>query len=132
MAEAEANHGRLFSRDHAPRANIFRSTAKQVRTLEDMEKEMQRNRNTPDHAIAARADLMGPSFGAANGAVDSKVADVSMIRNLEVAAISGPTTDSGRLQPFSWKKTAGGAWDKVELHEGLPDKWNFGWVRMKP
>ncbi|CAD7942194.1 unnamed protein product [Amoebophrya sp. A120] len=110
LDEAEENHGRIFSRDRAPRANIFRATAKRVKTLEDMQNEMQRNRwpnevdggerNTPDHAIAARSDLGGG--GVANGAVDSKVADVAMLRKLQVLAISGPTTDQHRLQPFSW------------------------------
>ena len=67
VTEAEDLHGVLFSRDKSPRANIFRKTVPYVENLKQMQKEMRRNRwpnevdggerNTPDHAIAARSDI---------------------------------------------------------------------------
>ena len=53
------------------------------------------DKNTPDHAIAARSDLGG--FNIPNGAVDSKVANLAMIKSMQIDAISGPTTDNGRV-----------------------------------
>ena len=82
VAEAEDLHGVLFSRDRSPRANIFRATVANIKTLAHMQSEMRRNRwphevdggerNTPDHAIAARSDI-DVSAPDPNGAVDSKV-----------------------------------------------------------
>ncbi|CAD7937227.1 unnamed protein product [Amoebophrya sp. A25] len=183
LQEAEENHGRIFSRDRGPRANIFHGTAPNVFSLTDMQREMQRNRypheldggerNTPDHAIAARGDLFlkgdydtvdpvgqlavgevvdkkkssdstnfvkAPEFvvqgggGVPNGAVDSKVSDLDMIRELRAMAISGPTTDEHRLPTFAWRDSKGTELYDPALfpHEGLPNMWNFPWMDMKP
>jgi len=113
--EAEEMDGVLFSRDKSPRANIFRATQQTVHDVQSMKDEMQRNRwpvevdggekNTPDHAIAARSDL-DARYAVPNGAVDSKVADLSMIRSMQIEAISGPTRDAGK-KPFKWTDAQG-------------------------
>lgn len=135
-ADAEDLHGRLFSAEHNPRANIFAATAPKVQTLADMRDEMRRNKwphevdggetNTPDHAIAARGDLdkENPS---ANGAVDSKVTNSCLARMLQCDAISGPTADDQR--PFRWTESGKELFPGVP-HNGLPNVWNFDWVRM--
>jgi len=138
--EATELHGDLFSADRNPRAKIFQATAPQVQSLADIRNEMRLNRwphetdggeaNTPDHAIAARGDL-DTSSPNPNGAVDSKVTNRCLAALLRCDAISGPTAQSQK--PFRWTDAASGA----ELypgtpHDGLPDAWNFDWVRMTP
>jgi hypothetical protein len=139
FAEAEEMHGALFSADHNPRANIFAATEKTVNTLGDFRAEMRRNRwphevdggpeNTPDHAISARSDLAKEN-AAPNGGVDAKVAGSCMVKNMKIDAICGPTEDQG---VFSWTdpSTHKELWPDAP-HEGLPDSFNFPWVRMNP
>jgi len=138
--DAEDMHGDLFSASRNPRANIFAKTAPGVASLADMRAEMRRNHwphevdggpgNTPDHAIAARGDLSkdGP---APNGGVDSKVTSACLVRALAADAINGPTHEG--LPAFHWLDTATGRDLYPDYpHDGLPDLWNFGWVRMTP
>lgn len=138
--DAEEIHGNAFSKDQNPRAHIFEGTAPKVQTLADMRHEMQRNKwpheidggeaNTPDHAIAARSDLDKYSPHP-NGGVDSKVTNACLAKKLAADAINGPTHDG--LKPFRWTDAKSGK----ELfpdypHAGLPDEWNFDWVRFTP
>mmetsp|Transcript_161013 Transcript_161013/g.283761 ORF Transcript_161013/g.283761 Transcript_161013/m.283761 type:complete len:689 (+) Transcript_161013:103-2169(+) len=135
--EAEDLHGALFSADHNPRANIFKATAPEVQTLMDMRSEMQRNRwphevdggptNEPDHAIAARGDL-AKDRPDPNGGVDAKVTNFCLARQLQCDAISGPTHESQK--PFKWTDSNGKELYPDAPHDGLPDLWNFDWVRM--
>mmetsp|Transcript_110145 Transcript_110145/g.306917 ORF Transcript_110145/g.306917 Transcript_110145/m.306917 type:complete len:717 (+) Transcript_110145:193-2343(+) len=135
--EAEEIHGSLFSADQNPRARIFTATAPQVQSLADMRAEMRRNRwpheanadagNTPDHAIAARGDLDVQSPNP-NGGVDAKVTNSCLARRLRCDAISGPTAASQK--PFRWTDTSGRERFAGAPHDGLPDIWNFDWVRM--
>ena len=139
FAEAEDMHGNLFSADHNPRANIFAATEAGVNSLADMRAEMRRNRwphevdggpeNTPDHAISARSDLAKEN-ASPNGGVDAKVADSCMVNKIAIDAICGPTEDQ---KVFSWTDpvTHKELWADV-VHEGLPDSYNFPWVRMTP
>eukprot|EP00928_Gymnodinium_smaydae_P072120 TRINITY_DN5553_c0_g1_i2.p1 TRINITY_DN5553_c0_g1~~TRINITY_DN5553_c0_g1_i2.p1 ORF type:complete len:341 (-),score=40.42 TRINITY_DN5553_c0_g1_i2:275-1297(-) len=138
--EAEEAQGSVFSADHNPRANIFRKTAPVVNTLEAMRGEMQRNEwpheidggpaNTPDHAIAARGDLY-KAEPRPNGAVDSKVTNACLARKLAADAISGPTHEG--QEPFRWSDASSGkALYTSYPRDGLPDVWNFNWVRMSP
>jgi len=139
FADAEEMHGKLFSSEHNPRATIFAATAPEVQTLADFRAEMRRNKwpheidggpeNTPDHAISARSDLTKTN-PAPNGGVDAKVADSCMVKKLLVDAISGPTQDQ---KVFSWTdpETHKELFPGVP-HEGLPDTYNFPWVRMTP
>jgi len=138
--EAAESVGALFSADHNPRANIFSKTAPAVNLLDDMRHEMQRNKwphevdggehNTPDHAIAARGDLAKGSAASPNGGVDSKVTNFCLAQKLSADAIAGPTHD-GQI-PFKWTDTKGKELYPDYPHDGLPDVWNFDWVRMTP
>lgn len=137
--EAEDIHGKLFSADHNPRGNIFGKTAPNVHTLADMRAEMQRNKwpndvdggpmNTPDHAIAARGDLDKYS-PTPNGGVDSKVTNACLAKLLSADAIAGPTHDDHT--PFRWTDGKGKSLYPDYPRDGLPDVWNFDWVRFSP
>jgi len=137
--EATEVHGALFSADKNPRARIFEASAPQVQSLVDMRTEMRRNRypneiahggaNTPDHAIAARGDL-DAKYPDPNGAVDAKVTNFCMAKRLMADAISGPTHDTQK--PFNWKDANGKQLFPKAPHDGMPDYWNFDWVRMGP
>jgi len=138
--DAEQLHGRLFSADKNPRANIFAATAPKVQTLADFRAEMRRNRwplevdggdgNTPDHAIAARGDL-DKDHPDANGAVDAKVTNACLAKRLACDAISGPT--AATQKPFRWTDPkTGQTLFAGAPREGLPDVWNFDWTRMAP
>eukprot|EP00405_Crypthecodinium_cohnii_P018229 CAMPEP_0206465068 /NCGR_PEP_ID=MMETSP0324_2-20121206/27600_1 /ASSEMBLY_ACC=CAM_ASM_000836 /TAXON_ID=2866 /ORGANISM="Crypthecodinium cohnii, Strain Seligo" /LENGTH=663 /DNA_ID=CAMNT_0053937837 /DNA_START=47 /DNA_END=2036 /DNA_ORIENTATION=+ len=125
-SEAEELHGSLFSASDNPRAKIFKATAPEVQSLEDMRRELRRNRSphegalsaaesTPDHAIAARGDLLDDSrYRSTNGGVDSKVTNACLARSLRCQAISGPSADDQK--PFSWVDPKTGA----ELFPGSP------------
>jgi hypothetical protein len=131
--EVQKLHGRMFSRDKSPRANIFRATAPKVMTLADMAHEMVRNKwpheidggdgNTPDHAIAARSDLdkFSPD---PNGAGDAKITNMCLAKKLMANAISGPTHENEPV--FEWTPKLAKQWPT----EGLPRKYNFSWMRM--
>jgi len=138
--EAEDEHGALFSAQHNPRANIFAKTAPEVNLLSDMRAEMQRNKwphdvdggpgNTPDHAIAARGDLASGESASPNGGVDSKVTSACLVRKLSADAIAGPTHDGQKA--FKWTDDKGRALYPDYPRDGLPNLWNFDWVRMTP
>jgi len=110
-----------------------------VNSLSDMRAEMRRNRwphevdggpeNTPDHAISARSDLAKEN-ASPNGGVDAKVADSCMVSKIAIDAICGPTEDQ---KVFSWTDPVShkDLWPDT-VHEGLPDSYNFPWVRMTP
>jgi len=138
-AEAEEIHGNLFSESHNPRANIFRATEGKVNTIEDMRHEMERNEwphevdggpaNTPDHAIAARGDL-DKERPTPNGGVDSKVTNACLVKLLSAQAIAGPTHDG--QPPFRWTDSHGKNKYPDYPKAGLPDVWDFNWVRFTP
>lgn len=137
---AEMLAGKMFSADHNPRASIFAKTAPTVNVLADMRHEMQRNKwphetfsgvkDTPDHAIAARGDLVRGKSMSPNGGVDSKVTSSCLVKKLAADAISGPTHDDQK--PFKWTDSSGKELFPDYPHDGLPDTWNFDWVRMTP
>lgn len=137
--EAEELHGNLFSANKNPRAHIFTATESKVNTLADMRAEMERNKwphevdggpmNTPDHAIAARGDL-DRKDPQPNGAVDSKVTNFCLAKKLSADTINGPTHDGQK--PFKWTNSAGKSLYPDYPHDGLPDLWNFDWIRMTP
>jgi len=137
--DAEEIHGNLFSESHNPRANIFRATAPKVNTLDDMRHEMRRNEwphevdggpaNTPDHAIASRGDL-DHERPTPNGGVDSKVTNACLVKLMSAQAIAGPTSDGQK--PFKWTDSNGKQKYPDYPNAGLPDLWNFNWVRFTP
>jgi hypothetical protein len=137
--DAEEMNGNTYSAEENPRAHIFEKTAPEVSSLADMRHEMQRNRwphevdggpdNTPDHAIAARGDL-DAGFPRPNGAVDSKVTSACLAKLLVADAINGPSHDTQK--PFRWVDEKGKSLFPDYPRAGLPDVWNFDWVRMTP
>jgi hypothetical protein len=137
--DAEQLHGDVFSADKNPRAHIFAATATHVESIADMRDEMRRNKwpneidggsgNTPDHAIAARGDLDRES-PSPNGGVDSKVTNRCLARLLQCDAISGPS--AATQKPFRWLSDSGRELYPGTPHDGMPDVWNFDWVRMTP
>jgi len=134
----ELLYGSLFSADKNPRAEIFAASAPAVETLSDMRSEMRRNkspherllgaRDTPDHAIAARSDLRKDS-PSDNGAVDAKVTNSCLMKTLACDAVSGPSWDDQK--PFQWTDSAGKELFPGEPRDGLPNLWNFAWLRME-
>jgi len=136
-SDAEEIHGNLFSESHNPRANIFRATESKVNTIEDMRHEMRRNEwphevdggpmNTPDHAIASRGDL-DKERPTPNGGVDSKVTNACLVKMMSAQAIAGPTSDGQK--PFQWTDGHGKNKYPDYPNAGLPDVWNFNWVRF--
>mmetsp|Transcript_96359 Transcript_96359/g.171261 ORF Transcript_96359/g.171261 Transcript_96359/m.171261 type:complete len:638 (-) Transcript_96359:351-2264(-) len=133
----ETLYGSLFSADKNPRAQIFAESAGSVETLAEMRSEMRRNKwpyekllgdkDTPDHAIAARSDLRkkDPSD---NGAVDAKVTNSCLMKTLACDAVSGPSWDDQK--PFQWTDSTGRQLFPGEPRDGLPNLWNFDWQRM--
>mmetsp|Transcript_26259 Transcript_26259/g.50328 ORF Transcript_26259/g.50328 Transcript_26259/m.50328 type:complete len:676 (+) Transcript_26259:53-2080(+) len=138
--DAEQSIGEVFSASHNPRAKIFAKTAPSVNLLADMRHEMQRNRwpnevgvgrdDMPDHAIAARGDLAPGKAADPNGGVDSKVTNACLAKKLSADAIAGPTHDGQK--PFRWTDGKGKDLFPDYPRDGLPDEWNFDWVRMTP
>jgi len=73
-------------------------------------------------AIAARGDLSG---GSNFGGTDTKVVDESLIQNMEVAAIAGPTAVvDGECRPFEW--------DSLEGIRGIQKRMFYDWYKMSP
>jgi len=137
QSEAEDVHGNLFSADKNPRATIFKNTAPAVQTIADMRHELQRNRwpnemdggfAAPDHAIAARGDL-DKERPDPNGGVDSKITNFCLAKQLKAEAISGPTHDHQKVFRWTDEKTGKQLFPKAP-HDGMPDVWNFDWVRF--
>lgn len=135
-AAAEARHGALYSFANSPRGQIFSRVGVSVQTLFDMRNLMTRNAypnegtlpSAAGHAIAARMDLVGYS-PIPNGAIDAKVVNRCLLRQLQAQAISGPTHAQQKV--FSWAEGGSDLWPGWP-HMGLPDTWNFDWVQMTP
>lgn len=110
----------------APRAKIFRRDAGKVATMSDFKNIMRFNdyktdpyfqpNPSPWDAICSRGDLAGT----ANGCYDTKVTSYSWFQDRHVAAINGPTTSNGRLEPFQWTSKFANV-----AHEGQPDEFDF-------
>lgn len=133
---AEARHGALYSFDNSPRGQIFARVGVAVQTLFDMRNLMTRNAypsegtfpSAAGHAIAARMDLVGYS-PIPNGAIDAKVVNRCLLRQLQAQAISGPTHAQQKV--FAWAEDGKDLWPGWP-HLGLPDVDNFDWVQMTP
>jgi hypothetical protein len=140
------NSGPFFSYGNTARAQIFSRDHSKVTDLKSMYKLMRYNdfKNDPLSqcsvynlscspsfsaalAIASRQDLNDPNgkysiSGLGNyeiGAIDSKVTNSEMVKNLEMLAVSGPTCE--QQPPFQWSTTN----LKGHRHEGQPDLFNF-------
>lgn len=122
-------HGLGTSYQLAPRAQIFRRDAGQVRTVEAMKSFIRQNSYSHDDplatdpcsAIACRGDL-GP-HPSAYGAIDAKVVNKTMVDAMMAWAIAGPTTEN---QPaFSYHGRFADS-----PHPGQPTTFNFDWQLM--
>jgi len=133
---AQARHGALYSFANSPRGQIFSRVGVSVQTLFDMRNLMTRNAyphegtfpSAAGHAIAARMDLVGYS-PIPNGAIDAKVVNRCLLRQLQAQAISGPTHSQQKV--FAWAEGGKDLWPGWP-HLGLPDSYNFDWVQMTP
>uniref|UniRef100_A0AAV2LRY3 Phospholipase B-like n=1 Tax=Knipowitschia caucasica TaxID=637954 RepID=A0AAV2LRY3_KNICA len=124
--------GEDFSYDLSPRAKILRRDQARVHNLDSLKQLMRYNnykrdpytRGHPCKSICCRNDLRQrrPRPG---GCYDTKVTDFQMALQLAVEAVNGPTTQGG-LPPFSWRSF------NLTAHHGLPQIYNFSFVRLKP
>jgi hypothetical protein len=111
-----------------------------VQSLEDMRSFIRYNdwqtdplqRQGPDWGIASRADIFSSGCTicsyACQGAIDGKVTSARALREEQaIWAVSGPTTSGGRQPVFVWSESEA---CRGQLHEGMPDRWDFGWEKM--
>ncbi|MEQ2164179.1 hypothetical protein GOODEAATRI_003941 [Goodea atripinnis] len=125
-------YGEDFSYDLCPRAKIFRRDQADVKDLDSLKHIMRFNdykkdpysEGNPCKTICCRNDLKSekPSPG---GCYDTKVTDFNMAGDFVAEAVNGPTTQDG-LPPFFWDKFSSIS------HQGLPQYYNFTFVRMQP
>ncbi|KAF6720057.1 Phospholipase B-like 1 [Oryzias melastigma] len=125
-------YGDDFSYDLCPRAKIFRRDQATVKDLDSLKHIMRFNdykkdpysKGDPCKSICCRNDLKSQK-PSPNGCYDSKVTDFFMAGDFMAEAVNGPTTQDG-LPPFSWDK-----YSSIS-HQGLPQFYNFTFVKMKP
>jgi len=77
----------------------------------------------PNNAICSRGDL-DPQHARPGGCYDSKATTSDLALNRIAYAVNGPTTQ-GQIT-FDWSK-----FDSYP-HLGMPQLFNFGWVKMSP
>ncbi|GFO31413.1 phospholipase b-like [Plakobranchus ocellatus] len=126
-------HGSDFTYQLAPRAKIFRRDQAKVKDLATMKAIMRYNdykndpysEGSPWGAICSRGDL-DPTDPVDDGCYDTKVTDYDMAKQFQADAISGPTLGTN-LPVFAWPKGPSGS-----PHKGLPDIYNFPFMRMQP
>jgi hypothetical protein len=127
-----AKYGNDKSYDLAPRAKIMRRDINNVTDIAALQNFMLYNgykfdpfsEGNPHYSISSRRDLETPT-PLADGGIDSKIINSSMIKNLTVLAHAGPTTHQD-LPPFEWTAQ----W--TDPHLGQPVKFDFDWVTIKP
>lgn len=76
----------------------------------------------PCWAIMCRGDLY-PTKATAGGGIDTKIANLEMLKNVYSIIQSGPTHDQQPI--FSWTQ-----FPNIS-HYGLPPKYNFEWITVK-
>ena len=136
-SEMMRRYGKTYSYIMNPRSRIIASKIKDVKNIHDMQRLMQYNGNTYNYikhsleesgngisTISPRYDLV-PDIRLRKpaGGIDTKITNQKLSKNLSCLAISGPTKQEG-LPPFNWED-----W-KTEPHEGLPNLWNFDWIKI--
>ncbi|XP_061912178.1 phospholipase B-like 1 isoform X2 [Entelurus aequoreus] len=78
----------------------------------------------PCKTICCRNDLR-PRRPRPGGCYDTKVTDYQMALQLAAEAINGPTIQGG-LRPFTWLSF------NLTAHDGLPYKYNFTFITVRP
>lgn len=128
----------------APRAKFFRRDVGQVRDMTSY-KEFMRYANYSDPyaisngavdygaAICMRGDLGHNNTGGAGGCYDSKVTSYANgFQHLCCDAVNGPSSTASSATstnlPFSWRADV----DKDTSHVGLPETYNFPFLRICP
>ena len=87
----------------------------------NIEIEKYKTLNNPTTGIAARYDLSPDKhLRKNNGAIDTKITNLSLSKKQSCEAISGPTHQN--QPPFQWNRS-----NNIDPKEGLPDLWNFDW-----
>jgi hypothetical protein len=131
MAAAIAQWGVSQSYDLAPRANIFRRDGNKAQSFSDAQSLLRYNNwkndplsgGNPWGAIAARGDLATTGYQA-EGAIDGKITNNTLIRAGQVSIIAGPTYQQ---QPvFCWSTARPSV--AATPHEGQPDCFDFDWL----
>eukprot|EP00123_Amoebidium_parasiticum_P015329 comp22904_c0_seq1/m.36227 comp22904_c0_seq1/g.36227 ORF comp22904_c0_seq1/g.36227 comp22904_c0_seq1/m.36227 type:complete len:609 (-) comp22904_c0_seq1:44-1870(-) len=126
-------HGNDFTYENCSRAMIFDREAPTTHTVQDVQNLLRFNQWQTDpfshglahESISARYDL-SPK-GSAFGGVDTKVTTWALARSMSAVAISGPTSVD---QPvFAWSRSN---YTESVSHVGLPDEYDFPWVRFYP
>ncbi|XP_068606358.1 phospholipase B-like 1 [Brachionichthys hirsutus] len=121
-----------FSYDLCPRAKIFRRDQAGVKDLDSLKhimrfneyKNDQYSEGDPCKTICCRADLRA-EYPTPTGCYDTKVTDFLMAGDFLAEAVNGPTTQNG-LPPFVWDQFSNNS------HRGLPQYYNFSFVKMQP
>ncbi|XP_068192495.1 phospholipase B-like 1 [Antennarius striatus] len=124
--------GNDFSYDLCPRAKIFRRDQAAVKDLDSLKYIMRFNdykndpysKGDPCKTICCRGDLKAEN-PSPEGCYDTKVTDFLMAGNFLAEAVSGPTTQND-LAPFVWDQFSNVS------HQGLPQYYNFSFVKMQP
>jgi len=134
-------YGGLFEYNGANRGKIFYKLQNNVYNLKSFKDVIRyngfKNQNTmfPDDpsknnagsGISARYDLMEGFIKNFSGGIDAKITNYKMAVKLEAIVISGPTIDNNpNLKIFDWKDA------KNILHNGLPNKFDFPWIKISP
>ncbi|KNC83961.1 hypothetical protein SARC_03825 [Sphaeroforma arctica JP610] len=124
--------GDEWSHEKCPRANIFRQQQSSVTDMDSMKRMLRYNDyendplslGQPGNAVAGRWDLAKGEKFQLDGAIDAKVTNIAMGRDMKFWAVNGPTSDQ---QPvFTWK-----AYENI-THMGQPDVFDFDWVEFQP
>uniref|UniRef100_A0A6B2L1J5 Phospholipase B-like n=1 Tax=Arcella intermedia TaxID=1963864 RepID=A0A6B2L1J5_9EUKA len=130
-------YGNKYSYQNSSRAQIFRRDAGKVQNMEDMKRIMRYNQFQTDplslqdacKSIAARCDLNAPwmedAFYFAEGAIDCKIVDVSLVKELKSWVVAGPTWDS--QPPFAWTNQ----WKNIPSY-GMPRVYAFQFELTQP
>jgi len=83
----------------------------------------------PCWTLACRGDLNGGPkvYGqkTTGGAIDAKVTSSLLLSKKRISVVSGPTTDNGALQPFTWDE-----FPNSTEHRGQPNTFEFTWVEF--
>ncbi|KNC83869.1 hypothetical protein SARC_03894 [Sphaeroforma arctica JP610] len=127
--------GDEWSHEKCPRANIFRQQQSSVTDMSFMKRRLRYNdyennllslgqRYVYGNDVARRWDLAQGNRFQLDGAIDAKVTNIAMGRDLKFWTVNGPTSDQ---QPvFTWN-----AYENI-THMGQPDVFDFDWVELQP
>ena len=157
VEDPSAVNNEFFSFENNPRGNVFARDQSHIKTIQDMMQMMAYNdpldtvQQDPGHGIASRYDLPGSDSSddelRPSGALDFKVSNSNMVKQLMTVAQIGPThethlpswriTELGKQaesretinKPFRWDDQPSFA---NVPHYGIPMELNFDWQIVGP